>query len=61
VETAASASAGPAFALARGGRLRRTRGYAWRDWNAVTWHERRKAGFPIVRRAFARVSGITPP
>ncbi len=34
----------------------RTAGYAWRDWNRVRWHERRKAGFATVARAFASAS-----
>ena len=27
--------------------------YAWSGWNRVSWHERRKAGWPILRRAFS--------
>ena len=29
------------------------RPYRFADWNRVRWHERRKAGWPIVARAFA--------
>jgi hypothetical protein len=28
-----------------------TNGYAWEDWNRVEYHERRKAGWPTVRRS----------
>jgi hypothetical protein len=28
-----------------------TRGYGWEEWNRVDYHERRKAGWPTVRRA----------
>jgi hypothetical protein len=27
--------------------------YSWKGWNRVRWHERRKAGWPILERAFA--------
>jgi hypothetical protein len=30
----------------------RTSSYRWKTWNSVEWHERRKAGWPAVRRAF---------
>jgi hypothetical protein len=30
----------------------RTTTYRWKRWNRVEWHERRKAGWPAVRRAF---------
>lgn len=33
-----------------------TRGYGWDPWNRVLWHERRKAGWPILRAAFARAA-----
>jgi hypothetical protein len=29
------------------------RSYAWAGWNRVRWHERRKAGWRTVARAFA--------
>ncbi len=35
-----------------GGRLLRTSGYTWDGWNGVTWHERKKAGWPILQTAF---------
>jgi hypothetical protein len=41
-------------AVAPAGRPAKTaRPYAWKGWNRVQWHERRKAGWPILRRAFA--------
>jgi hypothetical protein len=33
------------IAVFTGGSLLRTSGYAWEQWERVTWHERRKAGF----------------
>jgi hypothetical protein len=33
----------------------RARPYRWAGWNRVRWHERRKAGWPTVRRAFGSV------
>jgi hypothetical protein len=32
--------------------LVRTTGYRWDGWDTVQWHERRKAGWPILQRAF---------
>ena len=32
------------------------RRYTWPTWNAVTWHERRKAGWPTLKAAFARAA-----
>jgi hypothetical protein len=29
-----------------------TAGYTWDGWDTVEWHERRKAGWPILQRAF---------
>jgi hypothetical protein len=29
-----------------------TAGYTWDGWDTVEWHERRKAGWPTLRRAF---------
>jgi hypothetical protein len=49
------------IAIASGGRLVRTRGYAWSDWNRVRWRERRKAGFPILAKAFGRTSATARP
>jgi hypothetical protein len=34
-----------------------TRGYAWSPWQRVAWHERRKAGWPILAAEFARANG----
>jgi len=28
-----------------------TNGYGWDEWNRLEYHERRKAGWPTVRRA----------
>jgi hypothetical protein len=41
---------------APGARLLRTRGVTWRGWSAVEWHERRKDGWPALRRAFAETA-----
>jgi hypothetical protein len=32
------------------------RPFSWHGWNRVQWHERRKAGWPILARAFARAA-----
>lgn len=32
--------------------LLRTGGLTWEGWDTVRWHERRKAGWPILRRAY---------
>jgi hypothetical protein len=37
--------------------LTRTAGYAWSGWQSVAWHERRKAGWSILRSVFATVAG----
>ncbi len=34
------------------GTLQNTPGYPWDAWNIVKWHERKKAGWPILQRAF---------
>jgi hypothetical protein len=34
-----------------------TRRITWAAWNRVRWRERRKAGWPVLRRAFTSVSG----
>jgi hypothetical protein len=39
-----------------GAPARTARPYAWSTWNRVRWHERRKAGFGVVARAFARAA-----
>jgi hypothetical protein len=44
------------IAVAAEGGLLRTAGYAWKDWDAVRWHERRKAGWPALRRALAETA-----
>jgi hypothetical protein len=33
--------------------------YGWKRWNAVEWHERRKAGWDAVRDAFLRAAALT--
>jgi hypothetical protein len=43
-------------AAAPGRRLTRGRSLALNSWNAVDWHERRKAGWPALRDAYARVA-----
>ena len=32
--------------------LLRTQGFTWEGWDTVQWHERRKAGWPILRKAY---------
>jgi hypothetical protein len=39
--------------VAAGGSTLVTSGYDWKSWNRVTWHERRKAGWQVLRAAFA--------
>ncbi len=50
-----AAHAGPiGLAVAPAGRPAiAARSYAWAGWNRVRWHERRKAGWRTVARAFA--------
>lgn len=31
--------------------------YDWQDWTSARWHERRKAGWAAVSRAFAEAAG----
>jgi hypothetical protein len=50
VKRIAVAVAAPGERLVRGGALK------LRSWNAVDWHERRKAGWPALRGAFADLS-----
>ena len=42
-----------------------TRGYRWDGWDTVQWHERRKAGWPILQQAFhgylGALGGNAPP
>jgi hypothetical protein len=38
--------------VAAGGSTLATAGYDWEGWNRVTWHERRKAGWDVLRAAF---------
>ncbi len=37
--------------------LLRTAGFTWEGWDTVQWHERRKAGWPILRRTYQRHLG----
>ena len=32
--------------------LLRTKGYTWEGWDTMQWHERRKAGWPMLQRAY---------
>lgn len=32
--------------------LLRTTGYTWDDWDEIVWHERRKAGWPILQKMY---------
>jgi hypothetical protein len=41
----------PAIGISAGGA---TAAYRWPGWNRVAWHERRKAGWSTLRRAFAQ-------
>jgi hypothetical protein len=43
-------------AAAPGKRLVRGRPLPLRSWNAVTWHERRKAGWPALHAAFSQLA-----
>jgi hypothetical protein len=38
--------------------LLRTGGYRWDGWDTVQWHERKKAGWPILQRAFRGYLGV---
>ena len=42
--------------VAAGAQRLRTSGYAWSPWQTVQWHERRKAGWPILAAEFARAN-----
>ncbi len=33
----------------------RTSGYTWDAWDDIVWHERKKAGWPILKAAYARM------
>ncbi len=37
--------------------LLRTQGFTWKDWDTVQWHERRKAGWPILLKAYQEYLG----
>jgi len=37
-----------------------TRGYTWDRWNRVAFHERRKAGWNVISRAFKETAGAIP-
>ena len=55
--TMTSEHAGPiGIAVEDGGVLTSTRGFGWKPWNTVTWHERRKVGWSAIRAAIAAVS-----
>ena len=41
---------------AAGAKARTARPYTWKGWNRVRWHERRKAGFGVLARAFAHAA-----
>jgi uncharacterized short protein YbdD (DUF466 family) len=41
--------------------LVRTRGFTWKGWDAIQWHERRKDGWQLVQRAFESYRGATAP
>jgi hypothetical protein len=38
----------------------RTAGYDWDPWSRASWHERRKASWPVLRDAFARAAAAGP-
>ena len=40
------------ISVAAGGRLLKTSGYTWDGWDAVIWHERKKAGWSILLAGF---------
>ena len=52
----APSSLGISIAVA-GEPLVRTGGYRWKGWDSLQWHERRKAGWPILQRAFQAYLG----
>ena len=56
VTTRVISSLGISIAVA-GEPLVRTGGYRWKGWDTVQWHERRKAGWPILQRAFQAYLG----
>lgn len=43
-----------------GGPALRTAGYDWEDWDGPAWHERRKAGWNALARAFASGAAAGP-
>jgi hypothetical protein len=43
------------ISVAAGNRLLTTTGYTWDGWSAVTWHERKKAGWSILQRAYRQL------
>ena len=56
--TVTSRQAGPiGIEVVDGSTAATTSGFSWKPWNSVTWHERRKGGWPFVARAMADVSG----
>ena len=42
------------------GSLQTTSGYKWNAWNIVKWHERKKAGWPILQAAFRHYLTAAP-
>ena len=53
-------------AIGPDGTLQTTAGYTWDAWNIVKWHERKKAGWPILQNSFfsylnaAPISSVPP-
>ena len=56
--TVTSQPAGPiGIEIVDGSTVATTSGFSWKPWSSVTWHERRKGGWPSVAQAMADVSG----
>ncbi len=49
------------ISLVRDGEVTETAGFAWEDWNAVTWHERRKGGWETIQKAFRETAEADSP
>jgi hypothetical protein len=45
------------ISVVRDGQVTETAGFAWEDWNAVTWHERPKDGWETLQKAFREAAG----
>jgi len=41
--------------------LLRTKGFTWDGWDTVQWHERRKAGWPMLRTMYRGYLGPLAP